>query len=49
MNDLLCPHKPKKAVYFSLTEEGGPMVMALDDSRRMAKDLNFKALTKSLQ
>ena len=49
MNDLLYAHKPKKSVYFSLTEEGGPMVLALDDSSRIAKDLNFKALTRSLQ
>ena len=49
MNVLLWPHKPKKCLYFFLSEEGGPMVLELDDSNRIAKDLNFKALTKSLQ
>ena len=36
-------------LYFSVSEEEGPMVLALDDSNRIAKDLNFKILTKSLQ
>ena len=43
--DLISP----RTVYFSLSEEGGPMVLALDDSNRIAKDLNFKALIESLQ
>ena len=37
MNDLLWPHKPKNSLYFSLSKEGGPMVLALDDSNRIAK------------
>ena len=43
--DLISP----RTLYFSLSEEGGPMVLALDDSNRIVKDLNFKILTKSLQ
>ena len=43
--DLISP----RTVYFSLSEEGGPMALALDDSNRIAKDLNFKALIESLQ
>ena len=42
--DLISPR-----IYFSLSEEGGPMVLALDDSNRIAKDLNFKAHIESLQ
>ena len=31
-------------VYFSLSDEGRPMVLALNDSHRIVKDFNFKAL-----
>ena len=38
--DLISP----RTLYFSLSEEGGPMVLALNDPNSIAKDLNFKAL-----
>ena len=36
--------KGPRRLYFYRREEGGPMVLALNDSNRIAKDLNFKAL-----
>lgn len=36
--------KGPRRLYFYRREERGPMVLALNDSNRIAKDLNFKAL-----